>query len=203
MAEHEFAANERWKFAEITWEVFKFYITLLTGTVGFVLALISLKMDSSNLLLVTSISSGIVFTIGILVFMRMIVIDLDLKRARTRLRIARTLIGMITSLDDYLTDLNQAEVDLASSQDVGYSMSGQLKRATAGIGLKIQVVVINCFVGTISIVACAVILGMASIINLILTGIIGYLVLIIFHALIAKTREKIIKSKGLLKEKST
>ena len=199
MAEHQLAAEERWKFAELTWEVFKFYVTMLTGIGGLILALISLKINFSDLLLVICISSGMIYLIGLLVFVRMIVLDIELKKTRTRLNISRKLIGEITSLEDYLNDLKKAEVDLVGSLIRGYSISGQVKQAISSMGLKTQVVVINSFIGTVSIIAFARIIGIISIGNIILIGILGYIVLIIFHVLIAKTREENTKKANQIK----
>ena len=39
LAEHKIAAEDSWKYNEFIWNVFKFYITLLTGASGLALAL--------------------------------------------------------------------------------------------------------------------------------------------------------------------
>lgn len=199
MAEHQLAAEERWKFAELNWEVFKYYVTLLTGTGGLILALVSLKINLSDLLLVICISSGMIYIIGLLVFMRMIVLDIELKKTRTRLNISRTLIGEFTSLEDYVNDLKKAKVDLVGSLDKEYSISGQVKQAISSMGLKTQVVVINSFIGTVSIIAIARKFGSISIGNLTLICIFGYIVLIFFHMLIAWTRKERTKKASPIK----
>jgi hypothetical protein len=192
MEENSFAAEERWKYTELNWEAFRFYMTLVTGSVAFILALSSAKLDLSSFSAVVSISSGIIFIIGILVYLRMIVLSADAAVVRKRLRIIRKLIFAIAPLKGYFNSLHEANADMAFTQGLDYSFRGQFRRAIIGVGLKTQIVVINSFIGMISIVAGAISLKIMSttpLYGLIILVIVSYIFLIVIHALIGKARD--------------
>lgn len=192
MEEHNFAAEERWKYAASTWEAFKFYVTLVTGAGAFILAVLSIGLNPSVLSAVVSVSTGIVFVIGILVFLRMIVLDLDLEVTRRRLRTARKTISQIASLEGYFTELQEIGAGLALTPSSGYSFKAQVKRAMIGAGLKTQIVIMNSFTGMISIVGGVISFGMVGkdgLVGTVILAAISYFCLISLHIFIARARE--------------
>lgn len=190
-SDHQFAAEERWKFAEHTWEVFKYYITLLTGAGGFILALITLSIDWRTLIWSISISATIIFVIGLTVFMQLIRLDIQLKSVERRLHIARQEIAKITALEYYIDELVEAKSDMGISYtELGYSLRHQIRRAIIGMGLKTQLILINSAIGTLAIT-----LTICSLYrwtdNVLLVVFISYLSIVFFHVIIARIRAKV------------
>jgi hypothetical protein len=189
LTEHDTAVKEIWKDLEHSWEVFKFYITLITGSVGFILALLSLSLDKYLQTMIILIASSIVFIIGLTVHMQLVGTDMQYRSVKKRLILIRKRISNTLALKSYFETLKDANVDLVGPADYpGYSLQEQIRRAIKVAGIKTQLVLLNSLVGTIAVIAVGIVMGMLNTIHLILLGIGGFFVLVSFHSIIAKIR---------------
>ena len=183
--EHRTASENTWHYARYTWDVFRFYITLVTASGALIVALFTPGRELTFLPLSISLICGVLFLIGMPVFVQLIHLDLQLRRTVRRLDHVRDILSSRSDLRDYLSYLRSASMDVTTRQDLGYSLSDQLTRAVRGGGLKTQTVLINSMIGTLSIA------GMLTAFKeldqpplLILLP--AYLLLLLLHSLVAR-----------------
>lgn len=189
LAEHRIAAEEIWKLSNSTWNVFRFYITLLTAAGGFVLALASLNTSWDTLSRIIAVAAVLVFVIGITVYIQLLRIDNDSRRALRRIELVREQIIHSTLLRDYHTTLKEADADLGFPYEIlGYSSLELVKRAIRGGGLKTQLVLINSSVGMIGVVASAMAMEVNSVRLLLALGIGSFILLTLMHGFYATLR---------------
>jgi len=189
MSEHETAVAEIWKDLEHSWEVFKFYITLITGSAGFVLALLSLNLNNYSQTLTVLVSSTIIFIIGLTVHMQLVGTDIKYRRVKNRLVLIRNKISNTLKLKSYFEMLKEANAELVNSPTyLGYSLREQTLRALRVAGIKTQLVLLNSLVGTVALVATGVLAGVQKLHYLFYLGIGGFIILLLLHSLIAKIR---------------
>lgn len=155
LEEQKLAAEERWKYAEHTWNVFKFYITLLTGAVGVIIALTSVLSSKGNLYIPyipISIASVLIFIIGLIVFSHLLRLGKEEYKVEIRLKKARDKICKLISIENHLNDLIDFHSELGANQhmidnwrDI-YSKDEQNNSRIQGVSVKGTLIIINSVV---------------------------------------------------------
>ena len=190
ISEHEFAAEERWKYSEHSWDIYKFYMTLLSAGGGFVLAILSTSVDGSTMRLVVTATASLVFIVGVTVFGQLIGHDLRHRSVNRRLDLVRLEIADATALHGYIEKLNETEANFGSmSHRLSYSLKDQFLRALNNSGIKTQLVIINSIVGTIAVLFG--VMPLSGISTRILPAISLMILLLFAHMLFAKVHARL------------
>jgi len=160
LEEIKIAAEERWSFNDYTWNVFKFYITLLTGAIG-VIALIYANQIANNkfypIIPIIPIFSLIIFFIGLIVYLHILRLGKDQTKVVIRLEDAREEINDIIDIKDYLNSVKKYDDELSvpnifiKKEGNIYSFKNIWKSVIRGGGIKVSLVLINSIV---SIIGC-------------------------------------------------
>lgn len=145
--EQQIAVDERWKYVERIWEAFKFYISILTGGVGFLIAILSLGSSALDPVQVILVASSLVFVIGLLVYAQIISLGRDLYRANRRLALVRDQIGEAAQVENYLSRLQKGGLDLGDEKKKRLTLWIHIRNSVRTIGLQTQIVILNSLVG--------------------------------------------------------
>jgi hypothetical protein len=148
LAEQQIAVDERWKYVERIWEAFKFYVTILTGGVGFLIAILSIGSSVPDPVQVILVACGLVFIVGLLVYAQIISLGGDLYRANRRLALVRDQIGDAAQVENYLSRLRRGGLDLGDEKKKRLSLWQHIRNGVRTIGLQTQIVILNSIVGT-------------------------------------------------------
>lgn len=184
-AEHNIAVSERWQYVDRIWDVYKHYITLITGVSGIVLALIPFTTNYSNLLQIISLAACFLFLIGTYKYIQILSLGRDLRRANERLAIVRRTIQKITTLDEYFQKLQSTNATLGYIQQRKYSIFQLVRIGIKTAGLQTQAVVLNSIIGGIAIATTLLFVGWVSEgVLLLFIGIGAFFVLGIAHLLL-------------------
>ena len=95
----------------------------------------------------------------------------------------------MASLEDYLDELQDIDAGFHTSANLEFNFSDQAKRAVKGTGIKTQFVLVNSLVGLISITAALIALDYFRMPSSLYIGMATYVLMILFHVLVAKGRD--------------
>ncbi len=153
LEEQKIAVEEKWRFSEYTWNMFKYYITLLTGVVG-VLALIysrSTKPCINYPINPISIASALIFIIGFFVLIHLTRVEKEGHKVVRRLFKAREEISILTLLEEYFKKLEMNNIELGKKEPLKYTIKGEIKYLLTGGGVKTHLIIINSIVFAIGL----------------------------------------------------
>ena len=135
--------------------MFKFYITLLTGAVGVIIALTSVLSSKDNLYIPyipICIASVLIFIIGFIVFSHLLRLGKEEYKVEIRLKKARDKICELISIENHLNDLIDYHSELGANQhmidnwrDI-YSKDEQKNSRKQGVSVKGTLIIINSVV---------------------------------------------------------
>jgi hypothetical protein len=149
---HEITSDTIWKCYEKGWEIYRFFITLVTGVIGLLVALLTTDPTIQNYFPIISILSGLVFFIGLSIFTQLINVDMDHARSINYENIIVAEISNRTNLEIFLDDKKNL-FDRTEDKNDRYSLNNLVKRAIFSSGPKTQLVIINSFAGAISVIS--------------------------------------------------
>jgi len=189
LSEYEQSVQERWKYREHSWEVFRFYISLLTAIGGLLLALLTFGSNTNQFFSIVSVASIVMFIIGITVLLQLLALHIGARSVGNRLVLSRKRMAQLASMEGYLNILDDDFEGLGFSAEVNdYSLRGQFKRSYQSAGLKTQLVLINSLVGVVTLITVSINFAKFDIGTIILLGVLGFFFLVFFYTLLARLR---------------
>ena len=190
LSEYKLYADNLWSTFDKVWEIYRFYITIISGLGGILLGLLSLGTTWQVLYPLPSIFGLTAFILGISLFIQLINADIAFKKMYKRMMLARQQIATLTSLDDYFSDVSKAKAEWMY-WDSSYSIGSLLKRAVRGAGIKTQIIIVNSIVGISSVISLLVTNVKINLSSLILISVIGYFLIVLCHAIIAHLKGRL------------
>ena len=150
LAEYESTINQRWKVHERHTEVFKFYITIISGFGGLFLTLLTLGRPWSEINTFVPIGCLMIFLLGIILLIQLVGIEKSRGRLNKRLGIVQKKISEIASLEDYFSELESRHAEYMVAMP-RYTWRGLFLRAKRHAASKTQLIIINSLIGTVAI----------------------------------------------------
>ncbi len=139
---------------ENSWEIFKFYITLLTGVGSVAIALISFDVDNDTLMKALASASGLVFFLGLSIFVQLVNNDMFHSITTRRIQLLMSEIYKHTNLTDYdkeyIRIFGKTPEYTYQSFD-RFSLKGVIYRAVTAAGVKTKMIVINSVLGSFAV----------------------------------------------------
>ena len=160
--EQKIAVEEKWRISEYTWNMFKYYIILLTGVVG-VLALIYIRLTKHCINYPINpifIASVLIFIIGIFVLLHLMRVEKEGHKVVRRLFKAREEIKILTVLEEYFKKLETKNIGLGKKGPLKYAIKKKplkyaikklIKCLLTGGGVKTHLIIINSIVFAIGL----------------------------------------------------
>ncbi len=142
MQEYQMSFENLWKSWDRVWDIYRFYITLISGLSALLLGLLTVGVAWDSLYPVPAMLALVVFILGTALFVQLVNIDIAFKKTHTRMQSIRRELARIIPLDTYLADVSQAKAEWVYWEQ-SYSLAGLVKRGFRGAGVKTQVILIN------------------------------------------------------------
>ena len=183
------------KYRERAWEIFKYYITIVTAVGGLFIGLISSGFSDNKLIALIPFSTGVLFVIGIMVFIQLLNMDLDHTRLQKRIQITTQCIERFTALNEYFEKISSTYSSNALyTYEDRYSIINVIKRSVTAPGIKTQLILINSSIGTLGIIFAVLNNQVTISIELqVLMGITVFIALLFFHGIYSSLKGKTIK----------
>lgn len=191
LAEYQITSEQIFKLQNRSSDALKFYITLLTALGGLLIFIIPGIKDLQIINQILSLSLGVLFIVGIVIFIHMLQQDRITGKLFKLIDHIKKQIAKETDLEEFFDDWNKSNWKINYSYS-GRSLSKILVRGIKNAGWKTQIILINSLVGTTSVA-----IGINSNISIeypaliiICIGIFGFLVLV--HGMYIRFTEDII-----------
>lgn len=193
--EYELCANNLWECYDRIWGIYKFYITIISGLVGLLIAVITFGIELTSLYIAIMLISFIIFALGLSFLNQAIKIDSAAVRNYTRITAVSEKIALLANLEDYFEKIKSQRVEWAYWKRPN-SFKDLLKSAILNSGVKTQITLINSLFCTLFIISLLFLSNLSmTFINLLLIATGSYILFLLLHGLVALFR---IKNEGLI-----